>query len=342
MKNAGPSGTAFLFEATQRQVLCSKFEGEGHQRLAQPLCVAGHGNLKRRTRVIALKPLQETAAYKPKEPCARVQDIPTIEVAPRPSTRPVTIPRQLKPLSEKQQDVTPSQVHIALSTTSYAKDEEALGSWTDRKTMHPLCKNSTASPFQMARPAVGYAKPQTSPHKESRFGESAANRAEKAWRRRFVLKWRKELARSCKFCNDDVCDDPWHAALHMLQAANVHPDQHMPMPDHDCYPAGASPSPLLSVDDDLENALEVEQDVAEPADVASETCTIQSAFLEAACRARQLLKYQVNRCALVINTDKHWYGMYAAFIFLCMVFVLSTLKFACMLPWAHLHMHMLE
>ena len=57
----------------------------------------------------------------------------------------------------------------------------------------------------------------------------------------------------------------------MLQAANVHPDQHMPMPDHDCYPAGASPSPLLSVDDDLENALDAELDVADPADAASQT-----------------------------------------------------------------------
>ena len=197
----------------------------------------------------------------------------------------------------------------------------------------------------MARPAAGYAKPQTSPHNE--FGELAASRAEKAWRRRFFLKWRKELARPCKFCNDDICDDPWHVALHMLQAANVHPDQHMPMPDHDCYPAGASPSPLLSIDDDLENALEVERDVAEPADVASETHTTQSALYEAACRARQLLKYQVNSCALCISTNTHWYGMCAAFIFLCMFFVQCTLNhnlhdFGMHAGLPHLHMHMLE
>lgn len=304
--------------------------------------MAGQGNLKNRTRVIALKPLQETAAYKPKEPYARVQNIPTVEVAPRPGTRPVTIPRRLKALSEKQQDVASSQIHIALSTTSYGKDEEALGSWTDHKTVHPLCKNSTASPFQMVEPVVGDAKPQTSPHKESRFGRSAANRAEKAWRHRFVLKWCKELTTPCKVCNDDVCDDPWHAALHMLQAAKVHPDQHMPMPDHDCYPAGASPSPLLSVDDGLENASDVQLGVAEPADGASKTCTIESALFEAACRARQLLKYQVNSCAWEINTDKHWYAMYATSTFLCMVFVLSTLHFERMLPWAHLHMHILR
>ena len=94
-----------------------------------------------------------------------------------------------------------------------------------------------------------------------------------------------------------MCDDPWHAALHMLQAANVHPEVHMPVPDHDCYPMAASGSPLLGVDDEMNELIEEEQDAAQLGSTHAAS-QIQSALSEAAYRARQLLTHQVSSSAL--------------------------------------------
>lgn len=169
--------------------------------------------------------------------------------------------------------------------------------------MHLICRNRADSSFMRSRPAARQASAQA--NNQCQPAVSAACSADKAWRQRFVHKWCREQARPCKICSDDLCDDPWHAALHMLQAANVHPDLQMPMPDHDCYPVGASPSPLLSIDDDLHCVLETDGITPEPAEAVSATTKIQSALSETACRARQLLKHQVPLCLCLDNSIHH-------------------------------------
>lgn len=302
---AGTSRPARLPAASEQYVLLNGVTAKDHPRKSQPQCKGGNC-LTRRTKVIRFQPLQETPVYCAKQPGGGFKGAAgTAAVAPLP-TQPVSIAREFTPLPRTKPDH--DQVTFAASpvaprpspspfSTPQTADDATLGSWTSRRTTHQLSKKSTAPPFTLAKPAATKVTSlQTNLAKHHPVHPSASSGTEKAWRQRFVHKWRKEQARPCKICNDDTCDDPWHAALHMLQAANVHPDLQMPMPDHDCYPAGASPSPLFSVDDDLDGILEVENTVVEPADGASKASTIHSALSEAACRARQLLKYQVHTC----------------------------------------------
>ena len=301
---AGTSRPARLPAASEQYVLLNDITAKDRQGTSQPQCKGGNSQTRRK--VIRFQPLQENPVYCATQPGGGLKGLAGAATIARLPTQPISIAREFTLVSRTKPDQ--DQVTFAASpvvlrplpppfSTPHTADDETIGSWKSRRTTHQLSKNSTALPFTLAKPAATkLTSIQTNLAKHHHVHSAVPSGTEKAWRQRFVHKWRKEQARPCKICNDDTCDDPWHAALHMLQAANVHPDLQMPVPDHDCYPAGASPSPLLSVDDDLDGILEVENTVVEPADGASKALTIHSALSEAACRARQLLKHQVHAC----------------------------------------------
>lgn len=117
-----------------------------------------------------------------------------------------------------------------------------------------------------------------------------------AWRWKFKRLWAKEQLKyhfpeRWQRDDEEAGNDPWHDALHMIQAANTTPGAGVPICDHDCY-ADPSPSPLLD-DDDLDGLLE-----DEPAGVTKAVPEVllsssSRALAEAASKARELLKYQV-------------------------------------------------
>ena len=259
------------------------------------------GHAKRR--VIVFKPLQEMPIYLTQGPAKPPSETRSAQNV----TQPIVIARQLSPCSARTigtPDAGPLEVlapHPPSPSPPCAGSDD--GSWKQRKTLHLLCNHGADSPSMMSRPAARQAGAQT--NYQCQPANSAASSADKAWRSRFVHKWRREQARRGKICNDDMWDDPWHADLHMLQAANVHPDLQMPMPDHDCYPVGTSPSPLLSIDDDLGCVLEADYITPEPVNAVRTATKLQSALSEAASKARQLLKHQVNLCSCLDSACYH-------------------------------------
>ena len=255
-----------------------------------------HGKVKRRTRVISLKPLPESPGHKATELAACATRAQEVANAARQRSQPISIINRLPPSAANRAvspDLEPHSVDVPLRESKDDKDERALGSWARRQTTHAVYKPTAASPLQSKTPAT-----HTTIQIPSTVTDmSEAGTAEKAWRQTFMYKCRKQQARPCRICHYDMCDDPWHAALHMLQAAHVHPDLHMPVPDHDCY-HGRSPSPLLGADDEVDEAFDNEQSAAECGQSISTAHMIQTALSEAANRPRQLLKHQVHSCAI--------------------------------------------
>ena len=203
------------------------------------------------------------------------------------NTQPIVVPRPTAAagLTQTSPAVEHSPDQHALSADA-AVEDELSDSWKGRRVMHNISREATVptdsltgNDFITNTPQPGLSN--TSPH------ESKAD--EIAWRHRFVRKWRKEQNRPCTYCHDDVCDDPWHAALQLLQAATVHPDLDMPLPDHDCYGSGAS---ALFID--TEESIDLEEGACQLPDCLNKVSMLQTGLAEAASSARQLLKPQVS------------------------------------------------
>lgn len=250
-------------------------------------------------RVIHLKPLEEETQVYVRGASRNANGVLRTAIVARQVTKPVAIAR---PVFERQdRPLLASPVTLATSATPcQTEDDNALGSWTHRKTMHDVFGDKSDTSLMTAKPAARNAKPGQNLQRASLMAESASSSDDNAWRQRFALKWHREQARPCKVCDDDMCDDPWHAALHMLQAANAHPYLQTPLPDHDCYPAGASSAPPLTLDEDAEG-LEAESDTDKGASTASKLLVAQHALSEAAFRARQLFKHQVTHLHTILK-----------------------------------------
>jgi len=184
-----------------------------------------------------------------------------------------------------------------------------VGSWASRQTIHDLSGHQAtvsalpgASGPDLAAPIVIPPQPRPLQPREPKATRSTL---ETAWRWKFKRQWGKEQLRGhlpeCHYDNDESSNDPWHDALHMIQAANTTPAVGVPISDHDCY-AEASPSPLLD-DDDLDSLLELDPPVTDVTPVARDMVrtTSSQALAEAAAKARELRQYQV----MHINSSNH-------------------------------------
>ncbi|KAL0030200.1 hypothetical protein WJX77_002247 [Trebouxia sp. C0004] len=196
---------------------------------------------------------------------------------------------------------------IKEGSTSNAHDKAELvsgkpvGSWASRHTVHDLSGHQVtvsalpgASSPDPAAPIV--IPPQPRPL-QPRGPTATRSTLETAWRWKFKRQWGKEQLRSHlperHYDDDESSNDPWHDALHMIQAANTTPAAGVPISDHDCY-AEASPSPLLD-DDDLDGLLEMDSPLTDDTPVAHDMVrtTSSQALAEAAAKARELRQYQV-------------------------------------------------
>ena len=192
-------------------------------------------------------------------------------------------------------------------STSNAHDKtepvssKPVGSWASRQTLHDLSGHQVtvaalpgASSPDPAAPIVIPPQPRPAHPREPTAKHSTL---ETAWRWKFKRQWGKEQLRGHlpehHYDDDDSSNDPWHDALHMIQAANTTPAAGVPISDHDCY-AEASPSPLLD-DDDLDGLLEMDSPPTDVTPVARDMVRTSSsqALAEAAAKARELRQYQV-------------------------------------------------
>ena len=268
-----------------------------------------------RRKVIKLKPLQEDTP-------SPVQACKTHHPAVKPDSHWVsTSPLNFSPTSvlPQQREQGAGNLFVALKlqadkaaasaagANSHAVKQQQLGSWADNQVIHSL---SICVP---ARPLPGASESKVSgpvvirhqirlqqPHAA---GIDTGSTLDAAWRWRFKRLWRKEQLRyhsperQYNDDEDEAGNDPWHDALHMIQAANTSPDvgtTGVPICDHDCY-VHSSPSPLLD-SDDLDGLLEDEPAPLDKAAVDGPEMMWSSssrALAEAASKARELLKYQV-------------------------------------------------
>lgn len=192
----------------------------------------------------------------------------------------------------------------AAGANSHTVQQHQLGSWADHQVIHNISSHGCAP---QPLPGTAESGPILIHHqvKPQACHAPVINRGstlDAAWRWKFKRLWAKEQlkyhfpARQHRDDVEEAGDDPWHDALHMIQAANTTPGAGVPICDHDCY-ADPSPSPLLD-DDDLDGLLE-----DEPARVTEATAgapeILQSsssrALAEAASKARELLKCQVRQ-----------------------------------------------
>ena len=197
--------------------------------------------------------------------------------------------------------------HFIKEGTSNAHDKaepvssKPVGSWASCQTLHNLSGHQVtvsalpgASSPDSAAPIVIPPQPRALQPREPTAKRSTL---EIAWRWKFKRQWGKEQLRGhlpeYHYDDDDSSSDPWHDALHMIQAANTTPAAGVPISDHDCY-AEASPSPLLD-DDDLDGLLEMESPLTDVTPVARDMVrtTSSQALAEAAAKARELRQYQV-------------------------------------------------
>lgn len=242
-------------------------------------------------RVVALKLLQEMSTC-----TAKLALQPVTTEGPRAKAQPIVVPRLTAAggLTKMSAAVGSFQDQQALSADA-AVENELSDSWKGRRVVHNISREATVSTDLSTGTDFTTQALQAGPSKQSP-PESKAD--EIAWRHRFVRKWRKEQNRPCTYCHDDLCDDPWHAALQLLQAATVHPDLEMPLPDHDCYGAGGS---ALLIDNDTEEMTELGGGTCQLAECTNKTSMLQIGLAEAASSARQLLKHQVSFCVCFVH-----------------------------------------
>ena len=204
----------------------------------------------------------------------------------------------------------PKAAPVTTGITLHKATKQQLGSWADNQVVHNLVADGTAvqplpgaSESASSTPIVirHQAKPQPCKAPPVMI---KGNTLEAAWWWKFKRQWGEEQLNyhfpkhhhsDDDDDDDEACNDPWHDALHMIQAANTTSDAGVPICDHDCY-AEASPSPLLD-SDDLDGLLEHDTSPC-VADVAAASAIMRScssrALAEAASKARQLRKYQVH------------------------------------------------
>lgn len=247
-------------------------------------------------RVIVLKPLQETHIFA-REPCAHADEVSRPSEMVKQAAKPITICRPAARPAFFTQPLTPT-TSATLAVLRHMEMPSPLGSWADRQIMHEVVGMGpkVGPDLSNVLPKVPGQELSSQQHLHAhndRLAEPAVGNPDAAWRQRFALKWHREQSRPCKICNDDMCDDPWHAALHVLQAANAHPYLQTPLPDHDCYSPGSAPAPLLGCDDDAENVLEEREIVVSASEAAITRSSLKDALSEAANKTRQLFKHQV-------------------------------------------------
>ncbi|KAL3153381.1 hypothetical protein ABBQ38_011720 [Trebouxia sp. C0009 RCD-2024] len=182
--------------------------------------------------------------------------------------------------------------------------QQVLGSWADNQVTHDLSGHCTA-----VQPLPGECKSVPTsgpivihPHIKRQQPEAPVinkrSTLDAAWHWKFKRHWGREQLkyRFLKHSDDDddeAGNDPWHDALHMIQAATTSPAAGVPICDHDCY-ADPSPSPLLD-SDDLDGLLEAEPLPGDKAGLSEPEISRSSssrALAEAASKARELRKYQ--------------------------------------------------
>ena len=159
----------------------------------------------------------------------------------------------------------------APGASSSAIKRQHLGSWADNQVIYHLQTHGIAvqplpggSESAASGPTV--IQQQIKPKQPDAPVINKHSTLDAAWCWKFSRQWSKEQLKNHipahQYSNDDDDDeeeagnDPWHDALHMIQAASNSPDAGVPVCDHDCY-ADPSPSPLLD-SDDLDGLLEDE------------------------------------------------------------------------------------
>ena len=188
----------------------------------------------------------------------------------------------------------------------HAVKQPQLGSWADNQVIHDLPYHGPPRPLpgasesEVSGPTVTHHQIRPQPPHAPVINKYSTLDA--AWRWRFKRLWAKEQLQHHfpgRWVNDDeeeAGNDPWHDALHMIQAANTSPEAGVPICDHDCY-AQSSPSPLLDSEwMDLNGLLEDEPASVDKAAASGPEMMRSSssrALAEAAAKARELLKYQV-------------------------------------------------
>lgn len=275
------------------------------------------GKLLPRRRVILLKPLQESPDFhqdcllKPLRISRAESDSTESSLVSGYSPTSV-LPQQREPgsgnlskaLQKYDRAVSDSSVH---STPEHAEAAPAftkqIGSWASRQEVHDLSRHhfsvfplpGALSPDSTA-PIIIPKQPKLQPPKTSTGVHGQRSTLEAAWRWKFKRQWGKEQLRyhlPASHHHDDECgNDPWHDAMHMIQAANTTPAVGVPVSDHDCY-AGASPSPLLD-EDDIDGLLEIGSPATSvtPAVRVFVRTSSSEALAEAAAKARELRQYQ--------------------------------------------------
>lgn len=271
--------------------------------------------LPQKRKVILLKPLQETLEFSPNNGLAPLailrSDSDSSDGGSALSFSPTSV------LPQRQEAGTLSkalhkQAHSAAAGDASAPPQQAsvahLGSWASRQLTHDVAgRHGTAPPLPGA--SIDTTLPITIPQqlKVKPVAAAAAATAapankrstlDAAWRWKFKRQWGREQLRShLQYQNDDddTYSDPWHDALHMIQAANSNPEACVPVSDHDCY-ADASPSPLLDASDqDMFGLLEMDNSAdsaRRQIDSLRRTSSTQ-ALAAAAAKARELRQHQV-------------------------------------------------
>lgn len=208
------------------------------------------------------------------------------------------------PVSDSSVRSTPEHAEAAPAST------KQIGSWASRQVVHDLSRHHSAltplpgalSP-DSAAPIIIPRQPKLQPPKTPPGAKRST--LETAWRWKFKRQWGKEQLRfhlPAGHHNDDECgNDPWHDAMHMIQAANTKPSAGVPISDHDCY-AGASPSPLLD-EDDMDGLLEMSSPATGVTHAVRDIVrtTSSEALAEAAAKARELRQYQVTLIASCVH-----------------------------------------
>lgn len=274
------------------------------------------GQLLPKRRVLLLKPLQDELQSQPE--CAlQPLHVSRAESDTTDSSSVLSFsPTSVLPQRAAQHEVGSGILFKALQkhdhfikegSTSNAHDKaeplssKPVGSWASRQTVHDL-----SGPHVTVSALPGASSPDSAAliviplqPRPLQPREPTAKRStlETAWRWRFKRQWGKEQLRGHlperHFDDDESSNDPWHDALHMIQAANTTPAAGVPISDHDCY-AEASPSPLLD-DDDLDGLLEMDSPLTNVAPIVRDMVrtTSSQALAEAAAKARELRQYQL-------------------------------------------------
>ena len=264
-------------------------------------------------KVILLKPLQEDLP--PVYACTNPIDLTARTDSDATSTQSLSfsptsvLPRQHEPgvgnLFKALRQQASNSIPVSPDPSLHAVKQQQLGSWADKQIVHELSTQRSAvqplpGAFESVLSGPTVFRQQAKPQQPTGPVINKRSTLDAAWRWKFKHQWGKEQLKyhypKQYFAEDDeeACSDPWHDALHMIQAANTATDAGVPISDHDCY-AEASPSPLLDsadLDGLLEDAPHAAADTIAAGPELMRSASSR-ALAEAAAKARELRKYQV-------------------------------------------------